>query len=780
VSESSKVGRRRFLKYLGTGLAAATVAGAGYYLYGMQRGGVPSQTITIPKGWESATTYLASASTRRTAPEPEWWKNAKVVTGTVDYWQLLGKQYVEDARIEVMDSYSGGLLDRTPALGWRKGWKFTIDEVHSKGLDITGYEALFVTKHGPHLFVNGEMLPAFGNIPSEGEVEYPLRALYQSPYWSDYFAEKWRNPDGSEMEDPIQGGCARNLQNEPVEFPEWNWTFMSIHNPHYLDYVKKCVEIDVDDGVDGIHFDLFNLPAFAYWRGGGDFSPWAEHKFRAYLSETHAREELSRMGVGKVDDFSLRRYILDKAYSGAPNIADPIIRTWSEFEYDAFDGFLSQVYAHLKDYASSAACKTCFSISGNIYNLLSDSPFSVLGAKYSDVIWLEHGFEIPPPGRLSLIVRQGWALSRSKPVWLHFCAGSREIAEYIKMDYAGLLGTMFAQVYSAGGVYLANRLYAIPFGVTDTHPMGPRSSKLIISYCRFVHENKRHFLDAKPSLSSVAIAYTLPTMMAGYYPCLSTIRSWEWDHAAAGIAHVLDREHIPFDFVALGHPRFWDDSETLAHLSQYNILVLSNAEAVTDEQTKAIRTLVEAGGGLLSLGVTATRDGEYKLRTAPALADLTRPGLQTIHGGKTLHLSSNPGYSYWKHVIEERREDPSNYKTIRDAVMSLSRRPRTIETNASDTVSVNILQQGNRSLQVHLVNLDYNEEDDSIPEKDGLRIKVKVPSGFSVEGKEGALMTPDGNGSPQRLEYSLLEGYVELEVPHLRIYSIAAIYDPHL
>jgi hypothetical protein len=76
------------------------------------------------------------------------------------------------------------------------------------------------------------------------------------------------------------------------------------------------------------------------------------------------------------------------------------------------------------------------------------------------------------------------------------------------------------------------------------------------------------------------------------------------------------------------------------------------------------------------------------------------------------------------------------------------------------------------------VNLDYNEEDDSIPEKDGLRIKVKVPSGFSIEGKEGGLMTPDGNGSPQRLEYTLLEGYVELEVPHLRIYSIATIYDP--
>ena len=42
---SSKVGRRRFLKYVGAGLVTATAAGAGYYLYTTsQRGLIPSQT----------------------------------------------------------------------------------------------------------------------------------------------------------------------------------------------------------------------------------------------------------------------------------------------------------------------------------------------------------------------------------------------------------------------------------------------------------------------------------------------------------------------------------------------------------------------------------------------------------------------------------------------------------------------------------------------------------------------------------------------------------------
>jgi hypothetical protein len=240
----------------------------------------------------------------------------------------------------------------------------------------------------------------------------------------------------------------------------------------------------------------------------------------------------------------------------------------------------------------------------------------------------------------------------------------------------------------------------------------------------------------------------------------------------------LDREHIPFDFIILGHPQFWDDSEALAALSDYDVLVLSNAEVMSEEQAAAIRSFVEKGAGLLSFGAIATRDLDYNARKAHALLDLTKPGLNVVGNGKTLHLSGNPGYSYWRNVVEERKEDPSNYKRIRDAVASLSRGPPIIDTNAPDNVSVSLLRQADHSVQVHVVNLDYNEEDDSIAEKDGLRIKVRLPSGFSIEGKNGKLMTPDGNGSPQRLEYTVLDGYMELEVPHLRIYSIAAIYDP--
>jgi len=79
---------------------------------------------------------------------------------------------------------------------------------------------------------------------------------------------------------------------------------------------------------------------------------------------------------------------------------------------------------------------------------------------------------------------------------------------------------------------------------------------------------------------------------------------------------------------------------------------------------------------------------------------------------------------------------------------------------------------------VHVVNLDYDESDDSVKEKDRIRIKARLPSGFPIEGKEGKLLTPDRDGYSGHLEFSSLDGYVEFEMPRLRIYSIAAIYDP--
>lgn len=226
-------------------------------------------TQTSSYATSTATSSLKSSVLVTTSTGPvEWWKSAKVVTAQVDYWTPAGKQFLENARIEVIDRQAGGLLNLTPAVGFRRAWEGEVEEARSKGLAVTAYEGLFYTFCGDSVFKDGDIYRkldyenVFGKY--EGQVvKYPLRALYQSPYWSDYFPEKWRNPDGSVMVDPIEGGCARTLQNKLIEWIDWGMTFLSIHNPHYLDYVKKCFEIDVDTGFDGIQIDCMDGTAFA-------------------------------------------------------------------------------------------------------------------------------------------------------------------------------------------------------------------------------------------------------------------------------------------------------------------------------------------------------------------------------------------------------------------------------------------------------------------------------------------------------------------------------------
>lgn len=705
----------------------------------------------------------------------------------MNYWTPAGKQLVEDTGIEVIDRDDGNLLNMTPAwVGWggsRKYWQSDIDEAHSKGLAITAYEGLFYTSWGDFIFKDGEIYtrPDYENIfgKSDGQpAEYPLKALYQSPYWGTYFPDKWRNPDGSVMVDPIEGGCARNVQNSVIGSPDWGMAYMSIHNPHYLDFIKKCLEIDVDIGFDGIQIDCVEATPFALWQGG-DFSPWAEQKFKEYLAHTYTPEELSRMGVEEIREFSLRAYVLNRDYRNRVNVDDLVVRAWSNFEYEAYHRFLSAIYNHVKSY-SQAKGRNDFSVTGNKCPV--DSPFAIISNKYSDVTWFEYGgdlFSILPPMRLTLLVRQAWALSRSKPVWQNFIAGTEEIGQYISRDSANLLAMMYAQVYSLGGVYIVHRQYDTPGGEV---PMGPKSSKMTGSYCKFVQENETYFVDAYPRKSRIGIAYSLPSKMLGYYPSLEFERSWDWDTGLLGLSHVLEREHIPHDFIVLGDSKYWDEYDISSALSDRDVLVLSNAEVMTEEQVRAIRSFVEKGGRLLSFGAIATRDEEYNLRETPALADLTKSGLNSVGEGKALHLSGNPGFEYWTNVIQDRKEDPSNYQLMRDAVGSLLERPAIIETNAPDTVFMSVLQQGNQNLQIHLVNLDYNVRDDSVREKDGIKIKTELPSGFLIEGKEGRLMTPDRgpfyDPYAERLEFSSADGYVEFEVPVLRIYSIATIYDP--
>lgn len=454
--------RRRFLKYAGAGLAAVGVGVSGYLYapslyesYWVTKPGLTTTNQTLTTTTQALATTSAT-STAATVPQGEWWKNARVLAASVDFWNAEGKQFVADARIEAIDYGPGNLVATTPAWGYLKYHKSIVDEAHMFNVMFRAYEAPFLASYGNYIFANGKIYPSTESTVAGETVRYPLRALYQSDYWYRYFAEKWTNPDGSVMVDPIEGGAARTLKYEILYDPTWGVTIMSIHNPLYLDYVKKCLQLDIDAGMDGLSLDFMNAPAFAWWLGG-DFSLWAEQRFKQYLSEHYSEAQLSTRGIRDLSKFSLRAYVLGKGYA----IDNPVIQSWSKFEYSTFDEFVRSICDYAKAYSKSKG-KEPFPISGNIYNLRAGNPFTIMATNHFDLIWTEECEHITPPYRTSLIVRQGWALSRShKPVWQHVCFANPGVARCIELDYANLLAIIYAQAYSAGRVYLSRRYYDV-------------------------------------------------------------------------------------------------------------------------------------------------------------------------------------------------------------------------------------------------------------------------------------------------------------------------------
>jgi len=190
MSGSSKLGRRRFLKYVGAGLVTATAAGAGYYLYSKQPRYAPSQiaTVTIPKGWESASTYL---------------RNNPPVISRID---VKPKYINPTTEITIRFTHSSYDPDNDPL-----STKWLIDD------EDVSHEPEYSTKlsEGDHSIVlkvsDGESeATKYATITVDPEQIYPLKQLHLRYKGVRYFAgtviPEWLghpNPSNEEMDEQL-------------------------------------------------------------------------------------------------------------------------------------------------------------------------------------------------------------------------------------------------------------------------------------------------------------------------------------------------------------------------------------------------------------------------------------------------------------------------------------------------------------------------------------------------------------------------------------------------
>jgi hypothetical protein len=155
-------------------------------------------------------------------------------------------------------------------------------------------------------------------------------------------------------------------------------------------------------------------------------------------------------------------------------------------------------------------------------------------------------------------------------------------------------------------------------------------------------------MDGRTSEATVAIVYSVPTMVYTHYDIGAT-----YNHTTVndlnGAAFALTRNQIPFDVVVLEHPELTKSRIALERLSQYDVLILPNVVNLSPEHLQLIANFQAMGGlhRVLVLGNAGLRDHANVARPQAALRAVTE-GTQTawvpaaLDPAKTFHFLNTP------------------------------------------------------------------------------------------------------------------------------------------
>lgn len=220
------------------------------------------------------------------------------------------------------------------------------------------------------------------NIVEENEPYdwYGLREFTQNRHWEvfgkkfeDYFPEGLTNSDGEAVTDLFEECVTRDRHGDAccatwVMVPHLPQIchLMCRNNPVWRQYMKKAVEIMIDNGARGIQLDETETPITSL-RYGGCFCKDCMKQFREYLKEMKKRgslpEELD------LDTFDYAAYLngMGFDYPNRPLKDTPLFDLYWDFWIRSNNENFKDVTNHIREYARSKNVKV--RISANIFNL---------------------------------------------------------------------------------------------------------------------------------------------------------------------------------------------------------------------------------------------------------------------------------------------------------------------------------------------------------------------------------------------------------------------------
>ncbi|MGD0005964.1 MAG: beta-galactosidase trimerization domain-containing protein [Anaerolineaceae bacterium] len=527
-----------------------------------------------------------------------------------------------------------------------------------------------------------------------------------------------------------------------------------------------------------IHEDNVGVPSFEV---EGGFDDYAKQEFRTWLKGRMPLSELDALNIHDLNTFDIRAYIVDNRLNGNPKaVEDPIFREFVLFNHKANLLNWKQMVETVK--AEGAKIGLDVPMSCNQFTRTGENVYGVLVSQYMDIVCVETPYGglagrwidappsdgLPPDFRLSSTYKINVAAAGiTKPIWLMGVPSTAQgNTPYLQPNFWKL-------IVSEGYASSAVRKIEVTqiSSQSQQQPLPQPTLDGLAQYARVFKANPDVFA-RHPSFANVGLIYSVPTLLWRHFPTTLLAPTLQID-AFHGWARLLEGDHTPYDVIIFGHPELWDDRDALASLSRYQVLILPQVDALSDQQMAALASYVAGGGNLIFSGSGTVRDENFKLR-ANGIPNL----LNLCHGacgvGTISQVAGQEDASFFRNLVAGKVAPEQ--KSL-SAILQKANKTQLISTNASQAITINLYHNGDQGLFIHLLNYSIDVKTDFVNKTEPIELDVVLPNSSASSALKASFIDPE-LPAPLDLSLEFNQGSVRLQVPPFSIYAVIEIYDP--
>jgi hypothetical protein len=657
--------------------------------------------------------------------------------GTMLVWAALGGGALSLPYLE--DEAFGPVPPRFRMYGFVNDADF-IAECGRRGIDVFGVVFEHAWEFPAVLNEAEDEVLSLNETRSAGDGAWlGMREFWQDRYpklWpprARYFPDGVRDARGNEVPDILEECAQRDIYGQPchalwIECPghdHWNY-MMDRNNPVWREYLKAVVRIQIDAGVQGVHFDESECPITSL-QYGGCFCDTCMRGFRAYLADHERPDEL---GDTDLSTFHYGSWLLERGHDfKSDRESTPLFWDYLRFQRRNIVRYFGELADYAREYAVSVGRD--IRISGNFFHLF------------------DHYYAMEPT--VDVIVTEMRNTTYRQPSWYRYAAGFGRDKPVVVVEnpYGGVLPEL-ADALKAGRGYdrFRRSLYeAAALGVNMSVPYGawmgsviedafypPRDLAVEIQTFLADHEE---LVGRDPTLAEVAVVFSIESN----YRALAarevmadnrTNEMPEGEQPFGMVCEALSRAMQPYDVVFFPEGELRPDELEVEDLRRYRSVVLPACSFLTERQAELLDGYLADGGRLTVVGELGTN-----LASERSQAIVDHPGTISVDA-KSFSLDLLP--------------DGAQLQVV----------------DGGPTDAATTLQDVSIGAALHLLRYDHDDEADVAPPLDELGIELRLP--FHVSSCQ--IVDP---ARTAKLDWETTEAGVSLRLTDVPLYSIVVL-----